>query len=221
MRGVLLLALVAGCGPTFVKLEPAKVQRIDVALVGGGNTVCPTAGTPQLRALVTYLDHKRLQTRSRVDPQGTLRPADLRWTSDVGAINANAELELPPLQAWHDRPLSITVNVPGVWMIVSPKASSRPRYVSASATDSAAKRRERLRPKSVSGIMSRRDAVSAAVSPGAKLGAVSARSVASSGSTRRNTIRSHTTRMIAPSIAAAMTTRTPNCLRRDSILIHD
>jgi hypothetical protein len=111
MRFVLVLVLVVGCGPKFVKLDAARAHKLDVALVGGGNAVCRRA--PELRALVTYRDNKFAQTRSRIDPRGTLRPAELRWVSDVGAVDASAQLQLPALQAWHDRPLSITVSVPG------------------------------------------------------------------------------------------------------------
>src|SRR5690606_32841815 len=113
MRAVLLLAFVAACGPHFVKLDVARARRIDVALVGGGNTLCPNAGVPALRALVTYVDGKAVQTRSRVDPDGTLRPGELRWASEVGKVDAMAHLHLPALLDWHDRAVSITVNVPG------------------------------------------------------------------------------------------------------------
>jgi hypothetical protein len=58
MRFVGLLAVVVGCGPRYVKLEPARVRKLDVALVGGGNALCPKAGEPQLRALVTHLDDR-------------------------------------------------------------------------------------------------------------------------------------------------------------------
>jgi hypothetical protein len=112
MRIVLVVALLVGCGPKFVKLDPARALRIDVGIVGGGNALCPQAGTPQLRALVTYRDNKTVQTRSRIDPRGTLRPTELRWTSDVGAVDAHAQLQLPALRDWYDRPLSITVSVP-------------------------------------------------------------------------------------------------------------
>jgi hypothetical protein len=113
MRAALVVALVAGCGPTFVKLDVPHARRLDVALVGGGTAICPAAGTPELRALVTYVDNKTVQTRSRVDPRGTLRPGELRWTSDVGTVDTDARLHLPALRDWHDRPISITVNVPG------------------------------------------------------------------------------------------------------------
>src|SRR5215208_1015298 len=106
MRFVIVLVLV-GCGPKFVKLDPARVRKLDVALVGGGTVVC--RDEPELRALVTYRDNKLAQTRSRVDPRGTLRPAELNWVSDVGAIDDSAHLHLPRLQDWHDRAMSITV----------------------------------------------------------------------------------------------------------------
>src|SRR5689334_2543002 len=114
MRYVFVLALAAfGCGPHFVKLDAARARRLDVALVGGGNAVCPQSGAPELRARVIYRDNQVVQTRSRVDPHGTLRPSELRWTSDVGEIDATARLHLPALQSWYDRPVSITASVPG------------------------------------------------------------------------------------------------------------
>ncbi|HEY5922812.1 MAG TPA: hypothetical protein VIV11_14135 [Kofleriaceae bacterium] len=113
MRHALLLALVVGCGPKFVELDTARVRKIDVGVVDASTAFCPQAGPPELRARVTYRDNNFVQTRSRIDPRGTLRPSELRWTSDVGTIDDSARMQLPPLLTWHDRPLSITVSVPG------------------------------------------------------------------------------------------------------------
>src|SRR5262245_18108537 len=109
MRIVLVLALV-GCGPKFVKLDTARARKIDVGLVGGGNTFC--SREPELRALVTYINNQAVQTRSSVDPEGTLRPNELHWTRHLGAIDANAHVHLPALRSVHDRPLSVTLSVP-------------------------------------------------------------------------------------------------------------
>jgi hypothetical protein len=108
-----LLAVVIGCTPKFVKLDPARVRRVDVSLVGGGRLVCPQAGRPELRALVTYDDRTSFATRSRSNPNGLLRPSDLEWATSIGKIGADAQLALPELRLWYDHEIAVNASIRG------------------------------------------------------------------------------------------------------------
>jgi hypothetical protein len=114
MRGALLFGVMAvACGPRMVKLEPEKVARIEIGLVGGGDTICPQAGRREVHAIVTYTDGKRLETRTPRNPDGVLAPYDLEWSTDAGVIDERGVVQLPDLLAWHDRKFALRAAVPG------------------------------------------------------------------------------------------------------------
>ena len=112
-RAWLVVFVVVGCGPGFVKLEPARVARLDVGVAGGDTRVCLRDGATQLRAHVTYRDRSVIRMRTPLDPDGTLRATDLAWSAGVGAIDTDARLRLPELLVWHDREVPIEARVPG------------------------------------------------------------------------------------------------------------
>jgi hypothetical protein len=106
-------ALMLGCGSGLVRLDGKRVRSVQVALVGGGETVCPTGVTPEVVAIVAYDNKQRLETRTPTNPRGTLRPRELEWTAEVGTVDEHGVLQLPrDLLPWHDRVFAVRARVP-------------------------------------------------------------------------------------------------------------
>lgn len=106
-------AVMLGCGSGLVQLDAKRVRSVRVALVGGGETVCPTGAVPEMVAIVTYDDGQRLETRTPTNGGGKLRPRALEWTAEVGTVDESGVLQLPrDLLAWHDRAFAVRARVP-------------------------------------------------------------------------------------------------------------
>jgi hypothetical protein len=109
------VALLAGCGgSSYVKLDVKKVQSVRLALAEGTDTICPTMGDlPEVVALVTYKDGKRLETRTPSNRDGKLRVREFEWTAEVGDVDENGVLLLPrDLLSWHDKAFSVEARIP-------------------------------------------------------------------------------------------------------------
>ncbi|NVB84941.1 MAG: hypothetical protein HOV81_41625 [Kofleriaceae bacterium] len=109
MRRSWMVLLLVGCGPHYVKLDPARVRGIEARAPGGGPRQCIPSDGLQLQAIVTYTDGTTLLTARH---SGALHPEALAWSSDVGRVDADARLHMPELVGWYDRSTKVEVSVP-------------------------------------------------------------------------------------------------------------
>lgn len=104
-----MLILLVGCGPHYLKLDAARVRRVEAFAPGAGARQCIRSDEVQLQAVVTYTDGRKLFTAQR---SGALRPSALAWSSNVGTVDPEAKLHLPELVGWYDRNTTVDVSVP-------------------------------------------------------------------------------------------------------------
>ena len=111
----------AGCpaftqpGPRFVKLEPARIKAVDLILVGGGATFCPSGELAQLKVVARTTDGKTLETwAGRGDTEGKLDFSSFEWSVSAGMVSGDGHYQPPPDPlAVLDQPVSIEVRVAG------------------------------------------------------------------------------------------------------------
>lgn len=111
---VVCAALLAGCGSRMVKLDPKKVSSMKLALVGGGEGVCPHADEwPEVFATIAYSDGKLLETQTPNHQAGTVMTKDLAWKVEVGTFDDHGVWVLPwDLFPWFDRAVAVRASIP-------------------------------------------------------------------------------------------------------------
>ncbi|HUH03380.1 MAG TPA: hypothetical protein VML75_15390 [Kofleriaceae bacterium] len=90
------LVLLGGCppsGPQFATLDTGQANAVDLILVGGGDSFCVHGDTPQLKAVVTLADGRKLETWSFGSGRDGKLPFDqFEWGSSFGAIDSDGRL---------------------------------------------------------------------------------------------------------------------------------
>lgn len=109
--------MLAACssGPRYATLDAKQAAALDLILVGGGTTFCVHGGAPQLKAVVTLSDGKRLETWSHgQNRDGTIDFENLELSASFGLVDRAGQVQVggDPF-AVMDRELEIAAAIAG------------------------------------------------------------------------------------------------------------
>jgi hypothetical protein len=120
MRTLLAVLALGACvtpysGPRLATFDPAQAKAVDLIAVGGARAVCPNGPPPQLKAVITLTDGRRLETwQSGESQEGRLGFDAFEWSASPGSVNQSGLLVLPPDPfALVDRTIAVTARVAG------------------------------------------------------------------------------------------------------------
>ncbi len=83
-------------GPKYAKLDAKNVKAVDVILVGGGTTFCPSGDAPQVKVVATTRDGKRIETWTAGGGRdGKLDFTAFEWNVSAGALDAEGRYLSP------------------------------------------------------------------------------------------------------------------------------